>query len=100
MSKVLVINKEDNVATAIKDINENEIVSFLIGHELKNIRVKEKILFGHKFALKKINKGGKVIKYGESIGKATENINLGYHVHIHNTESEKGRGDLKHNLKK
>ncbi|VFS54652.1 Uncharacterised protein [Leminorella grimontii] len=34
-----------------------------------------------------------VYKYGESIGRATQAIELGEHVHVHNVESERGRGD-------
>lgn len=39
-------------------------------------------------------KGDTVWKYGQSIGKATENIEVGDHVHVHNIEPLRGRGDL------
>ena len=42
---------------------------------------------------KEINAGEEIIKYGESIGRAKVTIPLGYHVHIHNVESNRGRGD-------
>jgi altronate dehydratase small subunit len=35
-----------------------------------------------------------VRKYGEDIGLATVKINPGDHVHTHNIESQRGRGDL------
>lgn len=35
-----------------------------------------------------------VIKYGEIIGKASVEIRKGQHVHVHNLESLRGRGDL------
>jgi altronate dehydratase small subunit len=57
------------------------------------ILVTEKIPFGHKFALRLIKKGEKITKYGETIGLATKEIQTGQHVHVHNLESRRGRGD-------
>ncbi len=42
----------------------------------------------------KIPVGDGVIKYGEIIGRATCDIDVGDHVHVHNVESQRGRGDL------
>ena len=39
---------------------------------------------GHKYAVRPIKKGDKVIKYGQVIGIATEDIGVGGHVHSHN----------------
>lgn len=58
--------------------------------------MKEDVKFGHKFAIKDIKKGEHVIKYSESIGTATKDISIGEHVHVHNVESDRGRGDKKH----
>jgi altronate dehydratase small subunit len=44
-------------------------------------------------ALRLIQKGGTVLKYGLSIGSATQDIQPGQHVHIQNVESNRGRGD-------
>jgi altronate dehydratase small subunit len=53
----------------------------------------EKIRFGHKFAIRAIGRGEAIIKYGEPIGLATQDIAAGRHVHVHNLESTRGRGD-------
>ncbi len=42
---------------------------------------------GHKYALRDIAKGEDVIKYGNPIGHATENIKKGEHVHTHNMKT-------------
>ena len=42
------------------------------------------IPFGHKISLRMIETGGVVKKYGVPIGRATEEIAAGVHVHIHN----------------
>ena len=95
MSKALIINPVDNVATAIADIKPGEVVSLNVRGETRKIKVREEIIFGHKFALRKIEKGEVVTKYGEQIGKAIKIIEAGFHVHIHNVESLRGRGDIK-----
>ncbi len=38
--------------------------------------------------------GEEVRKYGEVIGLANAPISPGDHVHVHNVESQRGRGDL------
>ncbi len=42
---------------------------------------------GHKYAIRDIVKGEQIIKYGQPIGHATENINAGEHVHTHNVKT-------------
>jgi altronate dehydratase small subunit len=92
-AKALVINAADNVATVLEDIDPQAEVALAVGDEKIIIRVMEKIRFGHKFAIRDIPRGGFIIKYGEPIGVATENIGAGRHVHVHNLESTRCRGD-------
>ena len=42
---------------------------------------------GHKYALRDIKKGENIIKYGNPIGHATEDIPAGAHVHTHNAKT-------------
>lgn len=49
--------------------------------------------YGHKIAVKDIEIGEQIIKYGEEIGIATMKILKGDYVHIHNLDSMRGRGD-------
>ena len=46
------------------------------------------IPFGHKVAIKSINKGEPIIKYGEAIGSADSDIQAGDWVHIHNVKDD------------
>jgi len=41
---------------------------------------------GHKVALAAVATGGQVLKYGHAIGRATQAIAPGDHVHLHNLE--------------
>lgn len=56
-------------------------------------RVSNPIPFGHKIAIRRIVKGEQVTKYGEEIGVASCDIEVGEHVHVQNVESIRGRGD-------
>lgn len=67
MKDKVIINDKDNVG-----IN-------LVGDD--------KIPAGHKFALRDIKQGDYVIKYGEIIGCATQDIKCGEWVHTHNVKS-------------
>ena len=84
----------DNVATVIRDIEIGDKVLATLGDELFTIQATEKIPFGFKIALKTIQKGELIIKYGEVIGKANTVIEAGALVHIHNLDGIRGRGDV------
>ena len=47
------------------------------------------IPIGHKLAIKPLNAGDTVIKYGTDIGKVVENIGLGEHAHVHNIKTKR-----------
>jgi altronate dehydratase small subunit len=90
---VIVVDVNDNVATALRTLEEGESVSAGIGGKMTDVTVLTRIPFGHKIALKEIEVGQPVIKYGEVIGLATQKMAMGQHVHIHNVEGPEARGD-------
>ena len=47
----------------------------------------------HKIAKVFVKAGDEVYKFGEPIGRASTDIHPGDHVHVHNVESSRGRGD-------
>ena len=87
--KALVLHPDDNVATAVSALAPGEKISI----DATGITLLEPIPFGHKLALKDIRPGENIIKYGEVIGRATAAIKKGAHVHVHNVEGRRGRGD-------
>ncbi|MBI3970968.1 MAG: UxaA family hydrolase [Chloroflexi bacterium] len=94
---VHVINPKDNVATALVDLAPGTRVALDVRDGDKGetaLEVRAAVPFGHKIALAAIPKGQPVVKYGEVIGLATVDIAPGDHVHVHNVESQRGRGDL------
>jgi len=90
----IVIKRQDNVATAIRDIAEGKTVTVGVEDEALALRVSQPIPFGHKLALRNIQSGEDILKYGTVIGRATTDIEAGEHVHVHNVESTRARGDL------
>lgn len=90
----MLIHAADNVATALTDINAGDKAVCSIGGKNVPVLALENIPFGHKISLSDISTGMEVIKYGEIIGKASMEIRKGQHVHVHNLESLRGRGDL------
>jgi altronate dehydratase small subunit len=90
----VMLDETDNVATALRDLTAGETVRIRVGERLVSRRTDQAIAYGHKLAVEKIACGAMVRKYGEVIGRATRDIAVGTHVHIHNVESLRGRGDL------
>lgn len=90
---VLVMDAADHVATAIRDVAAGEAVYYVVEGRRESVVAAEPIAFGHKIAIVDIPVGEKVRKYGEIIGQATEAIARGRHVHVHNIEGIRGRGD-------
>ena len=90
----IIIKEQDNVATALRDIQPHEEIMVGVGDEARPFVVQEFISYGHKFSVKDIAPGENILKYGEVIGRATREILAGTHAHIHNIESLRGRGDL------
>ena len=80
---ILILNEKDNVGVARLPISEGrEVVTN--SDQSDKITARETITPGHKIALRPIEKGSLIHKYGETIGKATEDIAAGAWVHTHN----------------
>ncbi len=84
MKKFIIMNPEDNCATALEDISKDSQL------HIKKISViaNQNISLGHKIALTYIKKGDLVKKYGQVIGIATEDIKKGDWIHTHNLTSQ------------
>ena len=80
---ILRLHPEDDVAVAVRALEPGEdLGSGLVGREA--------IPAGHKVALKPVPVGGRVRKYGQVIGGASQAIAPGDWVHVHNL----GLGDI------
>jgi len=82
--KFIRMNPKDNCAILLEEIPQNEIIEISKNQMIKANQV---IPYGHKIALNNIKKGEVIVKYGEIIGIATEDIMKGDWIHVHNVKS-------------
>jgi altronate dehydratase small subunit len=87
------VTKDDDVAMVVRDVAAGDMIAVHIGEEILKITAVTAVPAGHKIALRDFRRGDRVLKYGEVIGNASADIPLGAHVHVHNLEGLRGRGD-------
>ncbi len=80
MPPFLLLNSRDDVGIATQALTAGQQLDC----NGQPIHLAESIGRGHKFALRSIQAGSPVLKYGFPIGIASENISQGQHVHTHN----------------
>ncbi len=81
------LREGDSVALALEDFDAGDLAK--IGSLA--VKVRQRIEFGHKIAVRDIRKGEGILKHGEVIGRATKDIKAGEHVHVHNIESMRAK---------
>ena len=84
MPRVLKIHPDDSVAVALEPLAKGTAIPAF------DLTLLDDVPQAHKFALKDIAAGDKVIKYGAVIGLAREAIAKGTHVHVHNLKTALG----------
>ncbi|CAM4138058.1 UxaA family hydrolase [Paenibacillus alkaliterrae] len=89
----LIMDNRDHVATVLREIMSGDTVRYRDDHGIREITAIDLIPFGHKIAIEVLDTGDDVCKYGEIIGRACFAILVGQHVHVHNIEGIRGRGD-------
>ena len=88
MDSFIKINAQDKVAVCLQPVAAGTVLD-VYGNSVTAL---EDIPAGHKIALFDIAEGETVVKYGESIGVAKEQIKKGSWIHTHNLKT--GLGDL------
>ena len=91
MEQAIVIDPRDDVAVAVVELAAGTLCPVRVGERTRSVEIRETIPFGHKFALRHIQKGQPILKYGEPIGVATADIQQGAWVHTHNLVSERAK---------
>jgi altronate hydrolase len=77
------VDPRDHVATALRDLTAGETLDL---HGVA-ITARADVPKGHKIAVRAVARGEDVLKYGWPIGRATADIAVGDHVHVHNVET-------------
>lgn len=74
------LHPQDNICVAARNLAEG--TSIEAGD--RTVRLRQPVRLGHKIAVENIAQGAPVLKYGQTIGFATESIASGDWVHVHN----------------
>lgn len=80
----IVLHPADNVGVAREELN----IGSLVVHDSESFEISDLVRLGHKFALRNIEPGESIVKYGQVIGIATRAIRAGGWVHSHNLANQ------------
>jgi altronate hydrolase len=84
MATLIRLSEQDNVAVATRNLAPGTAVEV----DGVALTTRDPIPFAHKVAVRAIEAGGQVLKYGVPIGRAKVAIEPGRHVHVHNIKSD------------
>jgi (2R)-sulfolactate sulfo-lyase subunit alpha len=90
MKKAILLHEaSDDVGVAVMDLVAEEEVEAvtLEGKPVGPVKVTQDIPLSHKVAMREMKAGEQVKEYGRAIGCATQDIQRGAHVHVHNLKS-------------
>jgi altronate hydrolase len=80
MRDVILLHPSDSVCVAARDLSAGATVEFPAGR----LQLLEDVRQGHKIARTRIQSGAPLLKWGQTIGSATSQIEPGQWVHTHN----------------
>jgi altronate hydrolase len=93
LTNMIILDENDNVGVALRDIAVNEQARSARGPQLP---ATERIVQGHKIALRHIAESEAIIRLGVPVGIATAPIERGDLVHVHNVKSQYLNNDEDH----
>jgi len=89
VANALVLDPADDVAVLIAAVEAGALVKVETPDGTLSLAAREALPMGHKIALHALPAGNPVRKYGEVIGRLTQPVAPGDHVHIHNLASQR-----------
>ena len=86
---ILMHEAQDDVGVAVMDLKAGDLISAatLEGQQVGSVTITQEIPLGHKVAMRDLPQDKHVIEYGREIGRATQPIGRGSHVHVHNLKT-------------
>jgi (2R)-sulfolactate sulfo-lyase subunit alpha len=90
--QLLVHDVRDNVGVVVvEDLAAGVEMLCVVTQDNSEFRctLNQNVPIGHKVALKDLNVGDTVVKYGQDIGRVTLAVRKGEHVHIHNLKTKR-----------
>ena len=89
---IIVHDKADTVGVVVvEDVKPGQTLTGWVMEGDGTIKVKalDAVPLGHKIALKDLNAGDTVLKYGNDIGKVVAPVAKGRHVHVQNLKTKR-----------
>jgi (2R)-sulfolactate sulfo-lyase subunit alpha len=90
--QLLVHDKRDNVGVVVvENLKAGDEMLCVVTEDDSDFKLvaKQDVPIGHKIALKDLEEGETVIKYGEDIGRVIAPVATGEHVHVHNLKTKR-----------
>lgn len=90
--QLLAHHADDNVGVVVVEgLTAGTEMLGVVTHDNSDFKLtaQNDIPIGHKVALKPLNAGDTVYKYGEDIGKMIADVGKGEHVHTHNCKTKR-----------
>lgn len=86
---ILIHEEQDDVGVAVLDLQAGTEIgaATLEGKLLGKVKVAQDVPLGHKIALRDLPADKHIIEYSRQIGRATQDIGTGEHVHVHNLKT-------------
>ena len=88
----IVHDKADTVGViVVEDVKPGQALTGWVMEGDGTVRLKalDAVPLGHKIALKDLEKGDTVLKYGHDVGKIVAPVAKGRHVHVHNLKTKR-----------
>ena len=88
----IVHEEGDSVGVVVVEgVTAEHVLSGWIMEQDKIVQIKalSNVPIGHKLAIKSLESGATVIKYGVDIGKTIAPIQVGEHLHVHNVKTKR-----------
>lgn len=92
MIHFVVHDEGDSVGVVVVEgvSNGDELVGWIMDQDKEiTFQAAGDIPIGHKLAIKAMNEGDTVIKYGVDIGRVVSDIGVGQHAHVHNIKTKR-----------
>ena len=89
---LIIHDEKDNVGVVVIETTKKgqECSAWIMENDKTvNVNSNGEVPLGHKIALKDLNEGDAILKYGHDIGKVVKSIKKGDHVHVHNVKTKK-----------
>jgi (2R)-sulfolactate sulfo-lyase subunit alpha len=89
---LLVHDRRDNVGVVVvENLAAGASMLCVVTEDNSEFRctLKQDVPIGHKVALRDLNPGEAVIKYGQDIGRVVAAVRKGEHVHVHNLKTKR-----------